>query len=98
MRTDQDHRWYIVSDPFTRPTVIGPMPYRDDAIYQAERMAGHIVKKVRCAEGEIWVGGFVVVTHYRLKVNGWEDKVPPKVKCKNAGAWKSKRNQGRYDG
>jgi len=82
--------WYIVSRPFTVPTVDGPLPDKIDALAEAETRAGRYSRKVQFCDGEVWVAGMAVVNHHRLKINGWSNGIKTELPTqlrKTEGRW-----------
>jgi hypothetical protein len=78
IRTDREKLWYVVSHPFTRPVVTGPIHDRYDAIALACKRTDNKSLITHISRGESWVGGEVVCSAYRLHVNGWTALAPKK--------------------
>ncbi len=76
IRSDRVKLWYVVSHPFTRPVVTGPIYDRNDAIALACKRTDHKSLITHISRGESWVGGEVVCSAYRLHVNGWTPLAP----------------------
>ena len=76
IRSDREKLWYVVSHPFTRPIVTGPIHDRYDAIALACKRTDNKSLITHISRGESWVGGEVVCSAYRLHVNGWTALAP----------------------
>jgi hypothetical protein len=79
IRSDRVKLWYVVSHPFTRPVVTGPIFDRYDAIALACKRTGHKSLITHISRGESWVGGEIVCSAYRLHINGWTALAPKKA-------------------
>jgi hypothetical protein len=79
IRQDRVKLWYVVSHPFTRPVVTGPLYDRHDAIALACKRTDYKSLITHISRGESWVGGEVVCSAYRLHVNGWTALAPKKA-------------------
>lgn len=76
IRSDRVKLWYVVSNPFTRPVVTGPIFDRYDAIALACKRTDNKSLITHISRGESWVGGEIVCSAYRLHINGWTALAP----------------------
>jgi len=78
---EQKPLWYVVQHAFTPRGESVSRPYLDkfdalDAAYKIHKRPW--MPKIRIYDGELWVGGVIVVSETRLKMNGWYAEPLPK--------------------